>query len=136
MRAYSDDLRQRVIKQWQAGKKLSDLVELFAVSAGSVKRWIKQYRENGDVQAKQRTVWTYRLSPEQYALLRQQVEQHRDATLAEHVVIWADEQHQSISVSTMWRGLRAIGWSLKKRQWEPVSVTRRPALPFERSLPD
>ena len=68
MRGYSEDLRQRVIKQWQAGKKLSDLVELFAVSAGSVKRWIRQYREKGDVQGKQGTVWTYRLSPEQYGL--------------------------------------------------------------------
>ena len=44
MKAYSDDLRMRVIKQWQAGKRQAELAALFEVSAGSVKRWVKQYK--------------------------------------------------------------------------------------------
>jgi|SRR5579859_2126520 len=134
MRAYSEDLRERVIKQWQAGKSQTELVALFAVSAGSVKRWIRQYKESGQVQAKQRTVWPHRFSPDDYARLRQQVEQHSDATLAEHVAFWEEAQRQTVSVSTMWRALRAIGWSLKKRQWEPVSVTKPPVKPFANLL--
>ena len=77
MRAYSENLRDRVIKQWQAGKSQAEGVALFAVRAGSVKRWIKQYRQAGHVEAKHRTTWTYRLSPEQYPQLRQ----HRVAAL-------------------------------------------------------
>jgi transposase len=133
MKAYSEDLRERVIKQWQAGKSQAELVALFAVSAGSVKRWIRQYKQTGQVKAKQRTAWQRRLRTDQYEVLREQVGRLTDATLAEHVEVWENQHRVSVSLSTMWRALKAIGWSLKKRQWEPVSETKRNETPFASS---
>lgn len=117
MKAYSQDLRERVIRQWEAGKSQAELVVLFAVSLGSVKRWIRQYRTTGSVAAKVRQQWSRTIGPEDYDALRAQVAQFADATLEQHVAAWAQSQGVQVSTSTMWRALTAIDWPLKKNAW-------------------
>jgi transposase len=114
MKAYSQDLRERVIRQWQAGSSQAELVTLFAVSIGSVKRWIRQYKATGSVAPKVRCHWDRTIGPEAHDALRAQVAQFADATLAQHVARWAQTQGVQVSTSTMWRALTAIGWPLKK----------------------
>jgi len=114
MKAYSQDLRERVIRQWEAGTSQAELVNLFAVSMGSVKRWIRQYRTTGSVAPKVRQHWPHTIGPEDHAALRAQVAQLADATLEQHVAAWAQTQGVQVSISTMWRALMALGWPLKK----------------------
>jgi transposase len=130
---YSKDLRERVIRQRQAGKSVADLVALFAVSAGSIRRWQKRYAETGEVANKARQHWNHRIEPADYEALREQVKQHSDATLEEHVAEWAKTQGVQVSVATMWRALKAIGWSLKKRQWVLSSAMKPSVSAFGRS---
>ncbi|HEY0601640.1 MAG TPA: IS630 transposase-related protein [Herpetosiphonaceae bacterium] len=114
MKAYSQDLRERVIHQWTAGKSQAELVTLFAVSKGSIKRWIRQHRTTGSVAPKVRQQWSRTIGPDAHDALRAQVAQFADATLEQHVAIWAQTQGVHVSSSTMWRALTAIGWPLKK----------------------
>lgn len=114
MKAYSQDLRERVIQQWQAGKSHAELVTVFAVSEGSIKRWIRQYRTTGSVAPNVRQRWTRTIGPQQYAVLRAQVAESPDATLEQHVATWQQTQGVRVSISTMWRALTAIEWPLKK----------------------
>ena len=114
MKAYSRDLRERVIRQWEAGKSQAELVTLFAVSEGSIKRWIRQYHTTGSVAPKVRQQWPRTIGPEDHAALQAQVAQLSDATLEQHVAVWAQTQGVHVSISTMWRALQTIGWPLKK----------------------
>lgn len=131
MRAYSGDLRERVIRQYSAGKSVEELVSVFAISKGTVRRWIRQYQQSGKVDVKVREHWQRTIEGEQEDLLRAQVTGMADATLAQHVAEWEKKVGVRVSLATMWRSLKRIGWSLKKRQWEPWSVTRDNANSFE-----
>ena len=130
MKAYSEDLRERVIGQWQAGKSIEELIELFAERAGSIRRWIRRYQDSGQVGLKVRQSWKRPIGAAHDEQLRQQVERMPDATLSEQVKEWAKTQGVQVSVSSMWRALGSIGWSLKKRQWELVNATKQPVKPF------
>ena len=114
MKAYSQDLRERVIRQWQTGTRQAELAALFAVSTGSIKRWIRQYQTTGNVAPKVRQQWPRTIGPQNEDLLRAQVAQLSDATLDQHVAAWAQTQGVRVSTSTMWRALKAIGWTIKK----------------------
>ncbi len=46
MKAYSTDLRERVVRALQDGKSQVWVVATFAVSLSSVQRWIARYRRN------------------------------------------------------------------------------------------
>ncbi len=57
----------------------------------------------------------------------EQLEANDEATLEHHCELWEKEQGVRVSVSTMSRAIRnKLGWTLKKRRWEPPpSATRR-----------
>jgi transposase len=130
MRGYSRDLRERVIRQYGLGKSLEELVAVFSISKGTIRRWNRQYQQNGQVEAKRREHWQRKIGAEQEDLLRAQVERRADATLAQHVAEWEKRVGVKVSLATMWRSLKRIGWSLKKRQWEPWNATRGNANSF------
>lgn len=49
MRAYSQDLRERVLRAVDEGKPREQIIELFHVSRAAIKRYLKQRREMGHV---------------------------------------------------------------------------------------
>ncbi len=49
MRAYSTDLRERVIGAWQARKTQDWIAQTYQVSTGSIKRYIRRYQAPGNV---------------------------------------------------------------------------------------
>lgn len=50
MKAYSQDLRERVLCAVDEGKPRAQNIELFHISRATIKRYLKQRRETGDVQ--------------------------------------------------------------------------------------
>jgi len=53
MKAFSIDLRERIVKMYEAGKQsYNEVAELFDVSRSSVKRFLKQWRSTGAVSPK------------------------------------------------------------------------------------
>src|SRR5713101_1986827 len=49
MKAYSQDLRQRVVRAVDAGQSQAEIAKTFAVSVATIKRYLKQRRETGHV---------------------------------------------------------------------------------------
>src|ERR1051326_1929871 len=52
MRAYSDDLRQRIVRAVDQGHRQAEIAAAFQVSVATIKRYLKQRRETGHVIAK------------------------------------------------------------------------------------
>lgn len=54
MRAYSQDLRDRVISKHKTGSyKIVELAKLFNIERHTISNWISRYKENGDYRSKQ-----------------------------------------------------------------------------------
>ena len=55
----------------------------------------------------------------------EQLEENDEATLARHCELWEERGGARVSVSTMSRAVRKLGWTFKKRVWVPQSATKR-----------
>ena len=116
MRAYSVDLRERIIKAWQAGHSQAVIADRYEVSLSTVKRLIRQYKREGHVKPKQRTQWRQQIGTEaQLAALEAQLAAYPDSTIAHHMELWEANHQEKISYSTMWRAIQRVKWTRKKR---------------------
>lgn len=52
MKAYSEDLRKRVVDAVEQGYPRTELIKMLGVSLATIKRYLKQYREMGHIKAK------------------------------------------------------------------------------------
>ena len=54
MKAYSQDLRDRVISKYKTGQyKIIELAKLFHIGRQTISAWISRYEDNGDYSSKQ-----------------------------------------------------------------------------------
>lgn len=54
MKAYSQDLRDRVISAYKTGKyKITELAESFSICRQTISTWVARYNLNGDYSSKQ-----------------------------------------------------------------------------------
>src|SRR5207244_3094947 len=92
------------------GMSQSEAARVFRVGQSTVKRYIAQYRNQGDLAPRTSPGRSPTIGSDQLAALRRQVQEWPDATLAEHVRLWARRQNVVVSISTMSRALRTIDW--------------------------
>jgi len=135
MRAYSTDLKERLVRAVADGLPMRAAARRFGVAVTTVKRAVVQQRETGSLARKPIPGYPRRIGPEREAALRARLEAARDATVLEHCAWWAEHYGQQLSEATMWRAIRRLGWTYEKRHWQPVSATRRRALPGVRPRP-
>jgi transposase len=129
MRAYSTDLKERLVRAVANGLPMREAARRFAVAVTTVKRAVVQQRETGSLAYKPSPGRPRAISRAQEPLLLARLQAEPDATVLEHCAWWAEEQGQLLSEATMWRALRRLGWTQKKRHWQPVSATKRSARP-------
>ena len=65
--------------------------------------------------------------PEERRALWRQLEENPEATLERHRELWEERHGVRVSVATMSRAIRRLGWTYKQRRWRPPSATTRPA---------
>ena len=54
MKAYSQDLRDRVISAYKTGRyKITELAKLFSMCRQTISTWVARYKHNGDYSSKQ-----------------------------------------------------------------------------------
>jgi len=116
MKAYSQDLRQRVLRAIDAGQSQSEVAEMFAVSRASIKRYLKQPRETGHVLPKAIPGRPAKKGAVLQAHLRAQLEAHPDATREEHCRLFKTEHGIDVSTASISRARVALGWTRKKRR--------------------
>lgn len=115
MKAYSQDLRERVVRAVDRGYKRTDIIELFGVSRATIKRYLKQRRETGHLGRKPIPGRPAKKSAPLHAGLVAQLEAFPDATLEMHCQLWEQTSGGHVSTSTMSRAIRQVGWTRKKK---------------------
>jgi transposase len=114
MKAYSVDLRERVLAALERGTSRAGVVEAFQVSEGSITRWLRARRERGDLSPRRPPGRPATIRPEHDAALRAQVEAHPDATLEEHAANWNSANGTNLSQWALGRAIRARRLTRKK----------------------
>jgi transposase len=125
MCAYSVDLRERVLNAVERGMPRQEVVSTFDVSLATIKRWLARQRTGTGLTPMAPTGRRRTILLEQHAALWAQLEAHRDATIATHTRRWNEMYATTVSMWTMGRAIRRLGWTYKKRRWEPPNVMSR-----------
>jgi transposase len=128
MKTYSLDLRERALAAVDRGMPRKEAVGIFGVSLATLKRWLKRREQTGSAAPKRKPGMRRRVGAtlEERRALWRQLEENPEATLEEHRALWERESGVRVSVATMSRAIRRLGWTYKQRRWEPPSGTRRP----------
>jgi transposase len=117
MRAYSKDLRLKVLDAVDRGMPRKEVAQLVGISVPSIKRWLKLRRESGDVEPIPIPGPPARKGALLEGWLPGQLEDDPDLTLAEHCEAFEEACGVKVSTATMSRrisGLPGGGWPLKK----------------------
>src|SRR5215217_282133 len=109
MKPYSLDLRLKVLDAVDCGIPKKEVVGTFGVSMPTIDRYLRQRRQTGEI-APGRT-------PRRTPLIC--------ATIERHCELWESKQRVRISVSTMCRAVRKLGWTKRPGHWEPPNEAKR-----------
>ncbi len=132
---YSKNFRIRAVAAVERGIPRRELVETFSISLTTLKRWIRMSREGKDLSPRVSTGRRRRIlaTLKEKRLLWGQLEENDDATLERHCELWEEKTGVRVSISAMSRAIRdKLGWTYKKRVWQPPSETRRREMLGER----
>jgi transposase len=112
MRAYSMDLRVRVLEAAAAGESTAELADRFAVSPAWVRRLRQRHRATGEVAP--RTARDPRVPKlrDHLPRIRELLAATPDMTLAE----LRGELRVAVALSTLWAAVRSLGLTFKKSQ--------------------
>lgn len=115
MRAYSHDLRERIVRAVESGSSRAEAARRFAISERTVRRYLRRQATTGSLApAAYRRGPAPTIPPAQEPALLAQLRAHPDATLEEHCALWQQEHGRIVSTSTMCRAQRRVGWTVKK----------------------
>jgi len=115
MEAYSLDLRRRVIADSQEGMSAKDLAKKYRVSPSWVRGLKRRHHQTGEIGPRQQRVSHRSKLDEHLPQLQQLVQEHPDATLAE----LRQRLGVPVSVATLWRTLRRLQLTFKKKWCMP-----------------
>jgi transposase len=126
MKAYSPDLRERIVTAYQSGDYSQDEVAaLFSVSQKAVSNYVRQQQETGSCAPREfRSGPPPRLDEAATEALRQHLAKRNDATLWELRDLVVQQCGVRVSLSVMCRTLQALGLPRKKKRCTLRSVRR------------
>src|SRR5215210_386231 len=125
MKAYSKDLRLKVLAAVDRRMPRATVVEAFSVSPATIKRWLKKRRETGGVDPEPIPAPPARKREALLAALPAQTKANPDLTLAEHCELFEEDEGVRVSSATMSRAFERLGLPLKKSPSRPPSATRK-----------
>jgi transposase len=123
VRAYSPDLRAKILAAVDAGMSKSEAARTFRVGLATVKRYAALRRDYGTLDPKPHPGRPPRIRPEQQEVLWAQLVAHPDAYLDEQCDLWEAQTGQRLSTSAMSRTIKRLGFTRKKGRWVPPSAT-------------
>ena len=130
MKAYSVDLRARVVAAVERGMPRRQAVTVFGVSPATLKRWLAQQRTTGSLIPARPPGRQRRIAAERQAALRAQLAAYPDATIAWHTQRWNAAQGTDLSQWTVGRAIPRLGWTRKKRRLGPPNATSSTGRPI------
>jgi transposase len=134
MKAYSRDLRIRVMDAVDRGLPQAEVAGLFLVSVRTIKRWRHRQRETGSLAVSQRPGPPGPKTAGLKAGLLPRLQEQPDATLDEHCQWWEENHGVRVSHATMSRVItRHFGWTRKKSPGGRANARRRSGPPGVRT---
>ena len=121
MKAFSNDLRVRVINAKAAGHSVKDIASHLQVSQRWIYTILKRYKETGSYKALPIPGAKRKLSEEDVTRLLELIKQYPDATLSE----LKDKGNFHVSIPTLYRTLIRAGITYKKRPLERANKTEK-----------
>lgn len=132
MKAYAQDLREHILRAVDHGYSRAEIVQMFGISLSTLKRYMKQRRDEGHVQPKAIPGRPARKRAQVEAGMLLQLQTHPDATLEQHCAMWEQTRGEHVSRWTMSRAIKRLGWTRKKSRLGQRSATKRNGLHGER----
>lgn len=123
MRAYSSDLRHKMLAAVDAGMSKRAAARTFGVGEETIRRYVLQRRETGTLDPRPHPGRPPKIRPEQREFPRAQLVEHPAAILTEHCVLWEAQTGVRVCLSTMSQEIRRLGWTRKKERWVPSNGT-------------
>lgn len=131
MKAYSLDLRERIVAARNAGESVESVAERFGVCTKTVRVYEKRAAQ-GRLAPTLQTGKACRLSAVQHQELRALVQERSDWTLASLAQAWQARTQQVWPFSTLHDALKRVGVTYKKRAASPKNAVLQNVLPLSR----
>lgn len=128
MRAYSIDLRQRIVDAVEDGIPPRLVAQQFRVSLRTVNRYLHLARTTGNLRPRTASGRQRFLTPDHEAHLLRLLHDDPAATLPQLCVRLAEATGLTVSRFTIARTITRLGWSRKKERWQPANATPRSGL--------
>jgi putative transposase len=125
MAAISLDLRKRILEALSEDSSSPRVAERFKVSASFVRKLRCQVRATNNPAAGHAPGKVRLIQGRHEDVLRRLVRTHPDATLLDLAAALKKEVKVEVSETTMWRSLRRLGMTVKKRSSTPSRGTAR-----------
>jgi transposase len=117
MRAYSEDLRKKIVAAVERGMSKAQAARTFDVSLSSIKRYSRTAREGGSLEPKKSPGRPRKADEKAQLLLERDVEERPAATIGQRRRFLEHITATTLSDSTVRRLMKRLGFSQKNGQW-------------------
>ena len=117
MRAYSEDLRKKIVTAIERGMPKAQAARLFDVSLSSVKRYSRTARQGGSLEPRKSLGRPPKADQKARLLLEKDVEERPSATIGQRRRFLEHITGTTLSDSTVRRLMKRLGFSQKNGQW-------------------
>jgi transposase len=123
MRAYSVDLRKKIVDAVKRGRSKVEVARVFGVGISSVKRYMKMAEEEGSLDPKKAYGKKRKLDESGMKLLEDDLRVRPAATYEQRAELLEDLLGVRVCKSTICRATKRLGYTRKKDRWAPVRET-------------
>jgi transposase len=117
MKPYSEDLRTRIVDAVRAGTSKSAAARLFSVSLSTVKRYMRLADREASLAPRKGGGRPPKTDQTTRRLLEEDVRERPAATVSDRRLFLQTTTGKSLSISTVKRLLKKMGFSEKNGQW-------------------
>ncbi len=123
MASYSLDLRQRIVQSYFAGEgSIREIAKRFLVSPTTVYQYLKLYKQKENLLPKEYVAGRKpAVDNKQLLLVKTLLQNKADMTLTELCTAFEKKTGTRVSSASMWRAIKKIGLTYKKRPYVPKS---------------
>jgi transposase len=125
MKAYSLDLRERVVAAYEKGKNtIAEVAAQFSVGETFLKKMLRQKRQTGSLERLPQRAGAKKVLNRTHRLwLAKQIKEQPDATLVELQTSLLEKKKKSVSPATISRELQELRLGRKKNRSSHTSAT-------------
>lgn len=123
MRAYSEDLRKKIVAAIERGMSKAQAARTFDVSLSSVKRYSTIVREGGSLEPRKSPGRPHKTDQKAQVLLEKDVEERPAATISQRRRFLEHITGTTLSDSTVRRLMKRLGFSQKNGAWGRWNAT-------------